>query len=201
MDEERSYLAPAASADLAILSGLFRELDGRAEHFLAASGFAASEIRARYQLNLRYPGQNWSLPVEVADQTGDRSLEFLGEAVREGAIADFHERHRVEYGHSRLTEAPEITGVRLTASVEVAKPRFGSGRTATPSSPAAATTRRANLGRGFEETRIHRGAELQPGAVVDSPAIIEESFTTIVVYPGWRATLDDAGDYLLEWTG
>ncbi len=29
------------------------------------------------------------------------------------------------------------------------------------------------------------------------PAIIEENFTTIVVYPGWNARLDDAGDYEL----
>jgi N-methylhydantoinase A len=29
------------------------------------------------------------------------------------------------------------------------------------------------------------------------PAIIEETFTTIVVYPGWKAQLDDAGDYEL----
>jgi N-methylhydantoinase A len=27
------------------------------------------------------------------------------------------------------------------------------------------------------------------------PAIIEESFTTIVVYPGWTASVDDVGDY------
>jgi N-methylhydantoinase A len=33
--------------------------------------------------------------------------------------------------------------------------------------------------------------------VIESPAIIEETFTTIVVYPGWEATLDDAGDYVL----
>ena len=201
LDEERSYLAPAATADLAILRGLFRELDERAEHFLAAAGFPASEIRARYQLNLRYPGQNWSLAVDVADRKGEGALDFLSEAARARAIADFHERHETEYGHSRLAEAPEITGVRLTASVEVAKPSFGSGQTASPSTPPAASTRRANLGRGFEETRIYRGGELQPGSVVNAPAIIEESFTTIVVYPGWRATLDDAGDYLLEWEG
>lgn len=26
------------------------------------------------------------------------------------------------------------------------------------------------------------------------PSIIEETFTTIVVYPGWKAQVDDAGD-------
>jgi N-methylhydantoinase A len=28
--------------------------------------------------------------------------------------------------------------------------------------------------------------------------VIEETFTTIAVYPGWEARVDDAGDYLLE---
>ncbi|MFC3214934.1 hypothetical protein [Novosphingobium panipatense] len=32
---------------------------------------------------------------------------------------------------------------------------------------------------------------------VTSPAIIEETFTTIVVYPGWKAQIDRAGDYQL----
>ena len=32
---------------------------------------------------------------------------------------------------------------------------------------------------------------------VPGPAIIEETFTTIGVYPGWQAVVDDAGDYEL----
>jgi N-methylhydantoinase A len=27
--------------------------------------------------------------------------------------------------------------------------------------------------------------------------VIEETFTTIAVYPGWQVALDDAGDYVL----
>jgi N-methylhydantoinase A len=61
----------------------------------------------------------------------------------------------------------------------------------------AAKSRRANLGQGFGPTGIHRGADLKPGHLVQGPAIIEESFTTIVVYPGWSARVDDAGDYEL----
>ena len=57
--------------------------------------------------------------------------------------------------------------------------------------------RRANLGYGYRETDIFIGADLQPGHQVRGPAIIEETFTTIVVYPDWQATVDDAGDYEL----
>ena len=55
----------------------------------------------------------------------------------------------------------------------------------------------ANLGQGFNATDIYRGSDLGPGHFVPGPAIIEEAFTTIVVYPGWNARLDDAGDYEL----
>jgi N-methylhydantoinase A len=58
--------------------------------------------------------------------------------------------------------------------------------------------RRANLGRGFEETPIYAGGALAPGDAMSGPAIIEEAFTTIVVYPGWNAVVDDAGDYELR---
>ena len=87
--------------------------------------------------------------------------------------------------------------MRLTASAEVAGPRFGKGSTAPRRDPAPALVRSANLGRGFEDTAIHRGPALQPGDVVKAPAVIEETFTTIAVYPGWEAVVDDAGDYRL----
>ncbi len=48
---------------------------------------------------------------------------------------------------------------------------------------------------------IYRGPDLVPGDVVSSPAIIEEILTTIVVYPGWEAVLDESSDYLLRYLG
>ena len=98
-------------------------------------------------------------------------------------------------------EQPEVTGVRLATSVEITKPSFGSGQEAVRRDAEAVSTRRANLGRGFEETAIHRGPDLVPGHVVTAPSIVEESFTTIVVYPGWELIVDDAGDYLLQRVG
>ena len=102
-----------------------------------------------------------------------------------------------EYGHIREGETPEIVGVRLATYVDTAAPEAGKGFSA-PKAPAqVAKTRRANLGAGFQQTNIYRGGDLKPGHEVTGPAIIEESFTTIVVYPGWKAEVDDAGDYEL----
>ena len=113
-------------------------------------------------------------------------------------IERFHRLHFEEYGHSRESEAPEITGVRLAASTEIPKPHFGGGFSADRRPAAPFKQRRANLGQGFCDTDIYRGSDLSAGHEIPGPAIIEEKFTTIVVYPGWDAVLDDAGDYELR---
>jgi N-methylhydantoinase A len=197
LDEERAYLRPASQADAAELAALWRELDARAERYLAAAGFARAQLTARYQVNLRYPGQNWSLSVDAATRRGAQDLSFANAGLVAELVERFHRRHEEEYGHRRAAEEPELTGVRLTATAEVAGPRFGGGLAAKPREPRPARTRPANLGRGFEPAAVHDGRSLRPGDGVRAPAVIEETFTTIAVYPGWQARVDDAGDYLL----
>lgn len=199
IDEERSYLASARTADLSRLRELWGQLDARADQFFRSAGFTREQMTARYQLQLRYPGQNWSLGIEVECATGTpANFAFVDEAMRTRAIDFFHQRHLDEYGHSRVGEEPELTGVRLLVSVEIEKPSFGTGRSEKVRDAVPSGERRANLGTGFGPTAIYRGADLRPGHRVCAPAIIEESFTTIVVYPGWEAIVDDAEDYILE---
>ena len=135
--------------------------------------------------------------MDVAERGGARDLSFVDEALTPRVAERFHELHHAEYGHDRRGEVPEITGVRLVASAATPQPGFGRGRSAPSRAPEPAGTRPANLGRGFEPTSIFHGPDLAPGHQIDGPAIIEETFTTIVVHPGWQAVVDDAGDYLL----
>lgn len=197
VDEERSYIAPADAADVARLRQLWEELDSRAEHFLADAGFTSQDMQCRYQINLRYPGQNWSLTVDAAAVTGPRDLQFATDDLPARMAERFHQLHFAEYGHAREGESPEITGVRLVAWADIPAPHFRGGTGADVRAAQPYRQRRANLGQGFADTDIYRGADLTPGHEIKGPAIIEESFTTIVIYPGWRALLDDAGDYEL----
>jgi N-methylhydantoinase A len=197
IDEERSYIAPGTEADIKRLRQLWLELDERAEQFLLQAGFQRQDIHCLYQLNLRYPGQNWSLTVDAETVFGEQNLAFADESLITTMIERFHQLHLAEYGHARDNEAPEITGVRLIASSEIPRPQFSGGFTAQRRTATPAKQRRANLGQGFSVTDIYRGSDLGPGTFIPGPAIIEEAFTTIVVYPGWNARLDDAGDYEL----
>jgi N-methylhydantoinase A len=135
--------------------------------------------------------------VDAATVCGEQDLAFADDSLTTTMVERFHQLHHAQYGHARDGEAPEITGVRLTASTEIPMPRFTGGFTAQRRSATPAKQRRANLGQGFCTTDIYRGSDLGPGHFIPGPAIIEEAFTTIVVYPGWNALLDDAGDYEL----
>jgi len=198
IDEERSYIVPGDAADTDRLRQLWQDLAEHAEQHLLQAGFRREDIHCRYQLNLRYPGQNWSLTVDAAEVQGTGDLSFVSPELPAEMTARFHALHEAEYGHARVGEAPEITGVRLVASTDIPRPSFAGGFTAVQRTATPAKQRRANLGNGFETTDIYRGPDLGPGHFVPGPAIIEEAFATIVIYPGWNAHVDDAGDYELR---
>ncbi|PTU30112.1 hydantoinase/oxoprolinase family protein [Stenotrophobium rhamnosiphilum] len=197
IDEERSYIAPANALDIAKLNSLWSELEARAEKYFSDAKFPANTVTSKYQMKMRYPGQNWSLAFDVKVNPGLHDLAFINEALSAQAIASFNQRHTEEFGHVREGEMPEVTGIRLVTTVETPSPKIIKGTTAPAVAGKAAKTRRANLGKGYSDTPIFYGKDLKPGYEVTGPAIIEETFTTIVVYPGWKAHVDDAGDYEL----
>ena len=197
IDEERSYIAPADGIDIDKLKSLWRDLEANAGRYFTAAGFAPEKVVAKYEMKMRYPGQNWSLAFDVQTHTGLGDLSFADGDLGTRAIAAFNQRHMDEFGHIREGELPEVTGIRLVTQVETPSPKVGGGFTAKAKAAQPAKSRRANLGDGYRDTPVFLGRDLQPGHEITGPAIIEESFTTIVVYPRWKARVDDAGDYEL----
>ena len=198
IDEQRSYIASLATLDVGRLRALWSALEERAARYFAAAEVPADQLSVRYQLNTRYPGQNWPVTFDIAVGQGLHDLSFVDEGLREKAMALFNERHLAEFGHIREGEIPEVTGVRLVTTAPSDSVPIGSGFAAPRNHPAPAKRRRANLGQGFDETAVFLGQDLKPGDAIVGPAIIDEVFTTIVVYPGWTAVVDDAGDYELN---
>ncbi|HEY8525733.1 MAG TPA: hydantoinase/oxoprolinase family protein [Acidimicrobiales bacterium] len=212
IDEERSYLAPAADVDPGRVAELWSDLAQQATKFFEDAGFDRGALRYELSLNMRYPGQNWSMtvPVEVSASASGGSgsggsgwdggpLDFVDAALIAAACERFHTIHEQEHTYATRNVEPELTGVRLVTSTPVPHPTFRGGTPATIRAAAPSQRRRANLGAGFAEVDVYRGADLRAGDTV-GPGIIEESFTTIVVYPGWQATVDAAGDYVLTTT-
>jgi N-methylhydantoinase A len=197
IDEERSYISLANNLDSGKLKALWRDLGDRAARYFADANFSPDKVTAKYQMNMRYPGQNFALTFDVKITQGLGDLSFVDQVIGSKAIDSFNKRHMEEYGHVREGEMPEVTGVRLATYVDTPSPVVTRGFNAPTVAAKVAKTRRANLGQGYRDTNIYAGASLKAGHEVVGPAIIEETFTTIVVYPGWKAQVDDAGDYEL----
>jgi N-methylhydantoinase A len=198
IDEECSYLCSANAAEPSRIATLWEDLAKNATHYFINADIDPSQIKYRFMLNLRYPGQNWSLSVLAKEQIGPfDSVSNMNREMLEEVVKEFHADHEREYSYARHDEQPEITGVRLLTSAESPKPDLGGGVVSETRILESPETRRANLGEGFSETPIFKGLSLKRGDVIKGPAIIEESFTTIVVYPGWKVVMDAADDYVM----
>jgi N-methylhydantoinase A/acetophenone carboxylase len=93
----------------------------------------------------------------------------------------------------------EIHNFVLRGRVPQPTPELPRGELQGPD-PAAAQvgSRRAYWELGAVETPVYRLELLERGNAIDGPAIIEAEDTTIVIEPGWRFTLDEYTNGLIE---
>jgi len=67
-----------------------------------------------------------------------------------------------------------------------------------PAAKARAGARKAFFGGRLVPTPVYDGTKLGPGATIDGPALVDEPFTTVVVYPGQQARVDRFGNYAIS---
>ncbi|WP_367154813.1 hydantoinase B/oxoprolinase family protein [Methylomonas sp. HYX-M1] len=159
------------------------ELLAQAAAELSAQGVAAPTIRSRRQLVVRYQGTDTSLALD-ADQPGQLTERFAA-------------AYRQQFGFCYADRPLLLSAVYLECSAGDA-PDLDCGFQA-----AAGPVRAERIDRMFSrgawrETPIYRREALPSGAVLDGPAIVLESTSTIVVEPGWQAQVAANADLLLQ---
>ena len=136
-------------------------------------------------LDLRYTGQNYEITVPYA-----------GSDVTALRLA-FEERHRRLYGYA-TGESVECVNLRVTARVEVdaaMPPAPGPS----PGGAEPIRMRRAFFPEaGDVVLPLYERDGLGVGTAVEGPAVIEDEWSTTVVYPGQRATADGLGNLVIE---
>jgi N-methylhydantoinase A len=160
-----------------VLAGMIAE--GRAA--LDEAGTRGDDVTLHFAADLRYFGQQNEVTVEFADPRPARDASAIHAAFAASYLA--------QYGVNPSHVPVEIVSWRLTArgrDVAVA-----AMEQPTPTSPGAARSRL--IGVWERDTPVFQRASLTPGQQIPGPAIIEERETTIVIPPGWLATLAQAG--------
>jgi len=190
VDEMRSYVAPASGVDLDRVNRLFAEMEESARAALSG-GARKRQVRVERMAALCYPGQTFDMPVTLAGRSGPVTARTLGDTVER-----FHRLHETLHTYASRDQEPILRGLRVKAVAIEKKPELP--RLPRRKGPVARLgARKAFFGGRYVTTAVWDGPLLAPGQAIIGPAIIEEPFTTVVVYPGQRATIDAYGNYAI----
>jgi N-methylhydantoinase A len=185
----RTFYADLATVDFSKVGRTLAEMAAEAASVLRNGKNAEHRI----QLDLRYVGQEFTLPVPASPkqiEAGDR------QAIRAAFDALYEQR----YAHHSPGEPVEIVNIRLAAVGKrrgMKVPRLPAKRR-----PTAAGRIKAHLGGARPVScAVYRRAELGAGARFAGPALVREHGTTTVLFEGDRCVVAGTGELVISVRG
>ena len=184
LDLGRGALSRLSVLDWRHVESVLTELESDARSGLASAGCKPGEITLRFGADMRYFGQQNEVTTWFdADPREKQDRAW----VRESFEKDYEKLYSL-----RLPDVDaEVVSWRLIAAGPAVSrdstPEFG----AVTAKPKA--TRKARFNGGDMETPVYQRRELARDQSIGGPAIIEERETTIIILPGWRATVHATG--------
>ncbi|TVQ55118.1 MAG: 5-oxoprolinase [Phycisphaerales bacterium] len=154
---------------------------------VAEEGVDRKEIEIRRRMiNLRRPGQDATLAVEVDESARPDDL-----------IRQFAERYEQRYGHAPEDDALEVESLRVVAS---SRQKTAGEADELPRGRRRESDEavRARFGGEWREVPRFRRDDLDPGDRVDGPALIFDQRSAYVIESGWNAICDSRGGMILE---
>ena len=193
-----------AAPDLAALTRVYEDLERQALDQMARDGVDHGTVQLARSADVRYGRQSWELEVEVpAGRLEAPALATIA--------AEFHERHRQQYGYAMEGEELILVNAQVSAVAALPKPPLGAtvGRGAAESSASVAGAaagmahdqpgeRQTWLGGRWVRASIYDRRGLPPGAAIAGPAIVEQLDTTTFLGLGDRAVADAFGNLVVE---
>jgi N-methylhydantoinase A len=194
-DYARTFYTLLDTARPADVGSAYEAMEAVACEMLRRAGVPPERWEITRAADLRYRRQAYELTVPVGSGA-------ITAATLTGLAHDFHEKHRMTYGHASPHEPVQLVNVRVASVGRLDGLALGRESSATGALGLAATSRMAY----FSETGLVR-CDVLPRTALGlgferaGPLIVEAVDTTIVVPPGWRLRADPGGVILLEVAG
>jgi N-methylhydantoinase A len=185
-----------AAFDYEAVNRVLDQLKSMADKFLAGNGIPEEKRLLEYSIDARYLSQPWELTIPLAWD------HFKGPEDVAAFVEEFHQVHERMRGSMEAGQQLALSNWRVKAIGRRIKPELSPSPTGKEEPPAGALIGRRQaffreLG-GVSDTPVFAGDRLRAGNVIRPPAIIEEMATTIVIFPGSRATVSERGHYLIK---
>jgi N-methylhydantoinase A len=186
-DFTRTYYSDLQDADFPGLQKIHEEMVEESKRLLTPGIPVAHQLL----LDLRYVGQEFTLPVPV-------SVGQLAAADPAPIRATFDAMHEQRYAHHSSAERVEIINVRLVAlgrRAKLALPPLATG--------GAVARKELRLVRFDQhdsevECPVYSRDELPPGAEFTGPALVSEYGSTTVLFPGDDLTVVGTGELVIS---
>jgi N-methylhydantoinase A len=183
-DTVQTHRARLERWDAKVVDERFSALEAQCLRPLLDEGHAMDRIVLLRSLDFRYVGQNYELEVGFVPG-GPGALK-----------AAFEKRHRQLYGYA-TGENVECVNLRVTARAAEEPPPLPAPPSGT--SVVATGSHRAYFPEtGAVEMLRYDRTSLPPGHLVAGPAMVEDEWSTTIVYPGMRCVADRLGNLVIE---
>lgn len=170
---------------------VLEELERRCLAFAESTGADPSTVDIDWSTEARYPDQAWEIEVPL------RASRFRGPEDLAALVADFHKTHREIFAVDDPTSAIETVGWNATVRCRIGASR--PGRVKASSSLELPARRPVYFtGVGWTDAAVHRFETLTEADRVLGPAIVESSFTSVVIDPGVHARRDAMGSLVAD---
>jgi N-methylhydantoinase A len=188
-DLQRSALIALEQQHGLVLMKIAEALIEEATALLQAEGFAPERRRFVTQWNIRYVGQQSTIPVTVEH----------GEAVADIA-SRFEAEHQRLFGHTQPDGRHQIVSIKVSGfgALDRALSEDHAIRTARVGKPDDHREIWVDPAHDWREVPVFNGPSLAPRVLIDGPAIVEETTTTILVGARDRLRVTTAGNYIIE---
>ena len=191
-DYVRTYYKALDRADFTELRRIVDELVSLGVQRLTDEHARESRMAFGHFLEVRYAGQDFSIPVPVQP-------DLFGSGYGKDVRAAFNEIHQRKFGYHDPEKPLEVVNVRLTAVAgrevqDLPSPPLAGGR----AEPTGSRPVFLETGDRPVDCAVHRREALPPGSQVQGPAIVQEYASTTVLFPGDRAVVAPTGELIVH---
>jgi len=168
---------------------VLRDLEGQGRASLVGAQVTIGEVHAARSADLRYVNQEHTIRIELPADMSDLNMAQLRER--------FEAAYSRRYG--RANPGMPVEAVNLRVIVDGVAQRPSSQRLAKVSGEPAQEFRDVMFTPdGFVSARVLQRSSLKAGFAVDGPAVIEETASTTIIFPGDQAEVDANGNILIK---
>jgi N-methylhydantoinase A len=187
-----TYIENVEEAKVDRINAIFRELESRLRGIFKQENVAEEDIVVRYEMDVRYLGQEHTLSVSVPGT--------FTEADKAMASKAFDDLHYSVYGHNAPNEPKEMVSLKAIGIGQVKKPHLQAipNGTREPAADAQTGVRRVYRGNGqYEEFGIFRRDRLLANNAIRGPAVVEEITATTVIESDQTCNVDRYGNLII----